>query len=535
MKKQILSLILAIVMIFMTFTGCGQTETKETTATADDADTLVMCYPGDIGILNPHNYDGKMFAQDWVYEGLTKYEDNQVKPSLAASWDISEDGKVYTFHLRKGVTFTDGTPFNAESAKKNIDAVLKHRTDHSWLESLNQITDVTTVDEDTLKITLANSYYPFLQEMTFVRPVRFCADATFPDSGDTAADGIKEPIGTGMWILKEHKEGEYALFERNENYWGDKPNFKYLKAEVISDPTTAVSALKTGEIDMIMDLGDLLTADAFNELKNAGFSTYVSDPQSTLALALNTKTGFTSDLKVRQALEYATDSDTICKTVYDGLRSPMDRLFSEKLPYCDTTLNTTYNYDLERAESLLDEDGWKLENGAKYRTKDGQTLSMSFYYISTDSISKTLGEVLQSMYSDIGVEIKLFGEEDNSFYDRQQSGEFDIIVSETWGDQYDPFSMVASYREPSHADFRAQEGLENKAYLDDMITKLLVETDDTKRQEMYAEIFNILQDNAVYIPVCGSTTLCVTAKDISGVKFNTKSFIATQALTCTDD
>lgn len=537
--KKALSIILATLLIMSICAGCGQkaTEastspsTEATTAAADD-DTLVMCYPGDIGILNPHNYDGKMFAQDFIYEGLTKFEDSQIKPSLAESWDISEDGKVYTFHLRKGVVYSDGTAFNASSAKKNFDAVLKHKADHSWLESLNQITDVTVIDENTLQITLENSYYPFLQEMTFVRPIRFCADATFPDSGDTA-EGIKQPIGTGMWLLKEHKEGEYALFERNDNYWGEKPSFKYLKVEVITDPTTAVSALKTGEIDMIMDIGDLLTADSFNELKNAGFQTYISDPQSTLALALNTKTGFTSDLKVRQALEYATDKDTICATVYDGLRTPMDRLFSTKLPYCDTKLNTTYNYDLDKAKALLDEDGWKLEDGAKYRTKDGQTLSMSFYYISTDSISKTLGEVLQSMYANIGVEIKLVGEEDNSFYDRQQSGEFDIIVSETWGDQYDPYSMVASYREPSHADYRAQEGLSNKAYLDEMITKLLVETDDSKRQEMYAEIFNILQDNAVYIPVCGATTLCVTAQDITGVEFNTRSFIPTQSLTGT--
>ena len=90
--------------------------------------------------------------------------------------------------------------------------------------------------------------------------------------------------------------------------------------------------------------------------------------------------------------------------------------------------------------------------------------------------------------------------------------------------------MIASFREPAHADYRAQEGLSNKAYLDDMITDLLIETNETKRQEMYAEIFNILQDNAVYIPVCGSTTLCVTAEDITGITFNARSIIPTQTI-----
>lgn len=536
-KKKLLSLIIAAVMLMLTFAGCGSQTSEQSGSSAEapqDAkdDTLVMCYADDIGILNPHTYDGKMFAQDWVYEGLTAFSDNKVVPSLAESWDISEDGKVYTFHLREGVVYSDGTPFNAASAKKNFDAVLLHRDRHNWMESLNQIADVKAIDDKTLQITLENAYYPFLQEMTFIRPVRFCADATFPASGDTA-EGIEKPIGTGMWMLKEHKDGEYAVFERNEKYWGKKPSFKYLKLEVIADATTAVSALKTGEIDMIFDIGHILTADAFNELKSAGFLTYISGPQATLALALNTKNGHTSDLKVRQALLQAIDKDAICKSVYDGLRSPMDRLFSTDLPYCDTKLNTTYDYNTKKAEALLEETGWLLDSGSKFRSKNGDTLSLEYCYISTDTVSKTLGEVLQSMYADIGVEIKLVGEEPNSFYDRQKSGEFDIIVSETWGNQYDPHSMVASFREPSHADYRAQEGISNKAYLDDLITKMLVETDETKRQEMYTEIFNILQDNAVYIPVCGSTSLCVTAKDITGVVFNTVSDIPTQSITRT--
>lgn len=532
MNKKLLALLLAATTVFAAMSGCtsGGGGSAETTGAGSRKDTLIMSNSEDIGILNPHTYDGRMYAQDWVYEGLTAFKDNKVIPALAESWDVSEDGKVYTFHLRKGVVYTDGSPFNAENAKKNFDAVLKHKADHSWLESLQEITDVKAVDKNTLELTLKNAYYPFLQELSLIRPIRFCADVSFPASGDTYTNGITEPIGTGMWKLKEHKEGEYAVFERNDAYWGDKPSFKYLKVEVIGDATTAVSALKTGEIDMIYDIGNVLTADSFNELKSVGFLTYVSESQSTLALALNTKTGFTNELTVRQALEYAVDKNTICKTVYGNLRTPSDTLFSSKLPYCGEKLNTSYTYDPDKAAALLEEAGWTLSGGSQYRIKHGQTLSLKYCYISTDTVSKSLGEVLQSMYAKIGVEVQLVGEESNSFNKRQQSGDFDIIVSETWGNQYDPHSMVASYREPAHADYRAQEGLSNKAYLDDLITKLLVETDETRLQEMYTEIFNILQNNAVYIPVCSSTILCVTAKDISGVEFNASNFIPTQSL-----
>ena len=91
--------------------------------------------------------------------------------------------------------------------------------------------------------------------------------------------------------------------------------------------------------------------------------------------------------------------------------------------------------------------------------------------------------------------------------------------------------MVASFREPSHADFRAQEGLKEKAELDQLVTDLLVETDEEKRQEMYDEVFNILMDNAVYIPICGTTTLCVAADDIDGIEmYDYASLIPTRTL-----
>lgn len=525
--KKLLSIAMATVLSIGILTGCSSSSSSSgssSTQASTEDDTLVISHPQDVGTLNPHAYDSPMYVQTWVYEGLTKWEDNQVKPALAESWDISEDGKEYTFHLREGVKFTDGSDWNADVAKKNFDAVLKHQEDHSWLESLNEIKDVEVVDEYTIKVALKNAYYPILQELSLARPMTFGADSIFPDSGDTYTDGIKEAVGTGMWKLKEHKEGEYAIFERNDDYWGEKPSFKYVKVVVMPDANTATNALKSGEIDMIFDLGKQLTADAFEELKNAGFTTEISDPMSTLAIAVNSNRGATKDVKVRQALEYAVDKDSIITNVYNGLRAKCDTLFDKSLPYCDFDW-PTYEYDVEKAKSLLDEAGWKLEDGAEYRTKDGETLTLEYCYVGTDNVSKTLGEVLQGQYKEIGVEVKLVGEESQSFNTRQKDGSFDLIVSETWGNQYDPHSMVASYREPSHADYRAQEGLPNKEELDQTVTDLLVETDENKRQEMYKEVLTSLQEQAVYIPICTTTVLAAHKAEITGVEFNTDNLL----------
>ena len=118
--------------------------------------TITICHPTEAGSFSPANYDTEFYAQNWVYEGLTKWEDNQVKPALAESWDISEDGKVYTFHLREGVNFIDGTPFNADVAKLELDKVVfDHGDRHSWMELINQIQSIEAKDEYTLEITLA--------------------------------------------------------------------------------------------------------------------------------------------------------------------------------------------------------------------------------------------------------------------------------------------------------------------------------------------------------------------------------------------
>lgn len=531
--KKLLCITMATLLSIGMLAGCSSSNSpssssSSTQASAED-DTLVICHPEDVGTLNPHTYDSPMYIQGWVYEGLTKWEDNEVKPALAESWDISEDGKEYTFHLREGVKFTDGSDWNADVAKKNFDAVLKHKEDHSWLESLNQIKSVDVVDEYTIKMTLNNAYYPILQELTLARPMTFGAESIFPDSGDTYTDGIKEAVGTGMWKIKEHKEGEYAIFERNDDYWGEKPSFKYVKVLVTPDANTAANLLKSGEVDMIYDIAGQLSADAFEELKNSGFTTEISGPMATLAVAVNSNKGATKDVKVRQALEYAIDKDSIVENVYNGLREKAETLFDSSLPYCDIDW-PTYSYDVEKAKSLLDEAGWKLEDGKEYRTKDGETLTLEYCYVSSDTICENLGEVLQGQFKEIGVEIKLVGEESQSFNTRQKDGSFDLIVSETWGNQYDPHSMVASYREPSHADFRAQEGLPNKKELDKTITDLLVETDETKRQEMYSEVLTSLQEQAVYLPICTKTVLVAHKAEITGVEFNTDSYIPLQTV-----
>ncbi|ARC68886.1 nickel-binding periplasmic protein precursor [Bacillus licheniformis] len=170
----ILMLAFSILLAGCTTSGNSTEKTHENLVT--------MAWPRDIGEMNPHVYNpSQLFAQSMVYEPLVTYEaGGKLKPHLAESWDISSDGKVYTFHLRKNVTFSDGTKFDAKIVKKNFDSILKHTELHSWLGFISKIAQTEVIDDHTFKLKLTEPYYPTIQELAVVRPVRFLGEAGFP-------------------------------------------------------------------------------------------------------------------------------------------------------------------------------------------------------------------------------------------------------------------------------------------------------------------------------------------------------------------
>ncbi len=147
----------------------------------------------------------QMFAQQMLYEPLVRYRaGGRLEPWLAEAWEVSPDGRAYTFRLREGVRFSDGHPFDAEAVRLNVEAVLANRRRHAWLEMVAQIEGVEALDPRTVRIRLRSSYYPFLQDISLVRPLRFLSPAAMPASGNTS-EGIKAAVGTGPWLLVESR------------------------------------------------------------------------------------------------------------------------------------------------------------------------------------------------------------------------------------------------------------------------------------------------------------------------------------------
>lgn len=482
-------------------------------------DEITTAWPVNVGPLNPHLYTpNQMFAQSMVYEPLVKYQaDGSVKPWLAKSWTHTADGKTWSFTLRDDVTFSNGEPFDAPAAAENFRVVLDNRQRHAWLELANQIVDVKALGKTELQITLKSAYYPFLQELSLPRPFRFIAPSQFKDN--ETLRGIKAPIGTGPWVLKESKLNQYDVLVRNERYWGDKPPIRQITVKVIPDPTTRAVAFETGEVDLLYGNEGLLPLDTFARFsQNPAYRTQLSQPIETVMLALNSAKAPTNELAVREALNYAVNKKSLIDNALYGTQQVADTLFAPSVPYANIGLKPR-QYDPQQAKTLLENAGWKLPAGKDIREKMGQPLRIELSFIGTDALSKSMAEIIQADMRKIGVDIALIGEEESSIYARQRDGRFGMIFNRTWGAPYDPHAFMSSMRVPSHADYQAQQGLADKPIIDKEIGEVLETTDETTRQALYKDILTRLHNDAVYLPISYVSMMVVAKPELGEIPY----------------
>ncbi|MCM3169541.1 MULTISPECIES: nickel ABC transporter substrate-binding protein [Peribacillus] len=525
-KSNLFRSFVGLLVIFTIFVaGCNNTTKDQKNVSEKDQPKIVtFSWPGDIGNLNPHTYfPNEFFSQAMVYESLVYYgEGGEIQPWLAESWDISKDGKEYVFHLRKDVKFSDGSPFNAKIVKKNFDTILDNRKQHEWVELINQIKGTEVVDEYTFKLTLHNSYYPTLQELTYVRPLRFVGEAAFPDSKNTFKDGLKSPIGTGPWVLSEYKKNEFAVFKRNEHYWGTKPKVDKVVVKVITDGESRVLAFEKKELDFIFGSG-VISQDSFQFLKNSGkYETKLSEPTATRTLLFNTNREATKDLKLRLALNHAFNKQAVIDNIFYGMEEKADTLFPPILDYTKINIDP-YEYDAAKAEQLLDEAGWKKVEGKPFREKDGKELQLEFLFNSTDNIQKSIAEFVQGDFRKLGIDIKLTSQESNTFWTTAFQGKYDLLFTSTWAVPFDPHSYLASITTDSEngsPDYTALLGLPEKKEIDMKIKKVLLTTDEKERKMLYTDILMALHEQAVYLPISYQSNVAVYHKNISGVDFS---------------
>ena len=509
--------------------ACGSSSSSTASSSAASAsaaasgevrDELIFVNYRDIRDLNPHLYAGEMYAQSILYDTLVSITADGYEGCLAESWDISEDGCTYTFHIRPNVLFSDGEKCDANAILANFNAILENRERHTWLEMMNLLVGVSAPDENTFVIEMSEPYYPMLTELGCIRPFAMISPSCMING--STKDGVNGHIGTGPYVLTDFVTDEYAVFERNENYWGEAPAIRKITVKVIPDNQTRIMALESGEIDLIFGK-NMIDADAISQyLDSDKFTVGLSDPTSTRHIVMNTTHEILGDPAVRKALQHATDRQTISDGIFYGLEQPADTLYATTVPYCNVGLKP-YEYSTETAAQLLDEAGWVLGSD-KMRAKNGKQLALDLLYNSDSVTEKTIAEYLQSEYLKLGISMTIHGEEEQSYRDNMKAGNFDMVFNICWGMPYDPQSSLAAMRAPVYGDYAAQQGLEDKAEIDEAITKILTSTDDAERQELYKSVLTNLHEDAMYLPLTYECNKALYTSALHGVHFGTDQY-----------
>lgn len=516
-------LVAAMLLLSTALAGCSKANTSaqgnNTAGQAVGEKVVTLSWPRDIGPMNPHVYNpSQLIGQSMIFEPLVNYgAGGKLEPALAESWTISKDGKEYIFKIRQGVKFSDGSAFNAMIVKKNFDAIMKNVDNHSWLGFIPLLDKTEAVDEFTFKLTLKEAYYPTIQELSVVRPVRFLGEAGFPDDGDTSK-GVKAPIGTGPWMLTEYKTDEYAIFSRNPNYWGEQPKVDKIVFKIIPDGDTRVLALEKGELDLIYGEG-MISLDAYKQLEASGeYETKLSEPVATRQLVINTTNEALADLKVRMALQAGFNKQAMVDGVTSGFEEKADNLLPTNLPYTNISV-APVSYDAEKAKAYLDEAGWKLPEGKTVREKDGKPLELELIYEKSEQIQKPMAETLQAEWAAIGVKLNITGLDLTEQIKRFRANDFDLNFFSNYGSPYDPHSFIQITAEKGFGISEALTNLPMKAQLDQQIHDALVSTDEKKRAELYGSILTTIQEQGAIIPISYVKKMVVANKRLGGVEF----------------
>lgn len=478
--------------------------------TEDVEQTLVLASGRDLGSINPHDYNSSMVILDLVYEPLVRYgPDGSIQPALAESWEISNDGLTWTFHLRPDVTFHDGTPVDAEAVKWNLERWIGQE-DHNWLPTSDRVVGIDTPDQATVVLTLDEPYYASIQDLTLVRPVRFLSPKAVDQEGE-----FTQPIGTGPWKI-DSLDDQGAVLVVNEDYWGDKPALDKIVVEVIPDPQTRVAALLSGEVHVIG--GEYLGGISLESLpaieRYPDVEILTGPALTTFYIASKFTESPYDDVRVRQALNHAIDRKGIAEAIFHQMAEPAEGLLPASIPYVTRTGTGAYEYDPEKAVKLLAEAGW-TENDDGMLEKDGQLLKMDLV-VDRSRLPQTesMAEVIQTEFKDIGIDLELRACDYAGWLEAATDGDYGLIMSFSWGPPYDPHTVLSGA-------FRSRDDFVSKysdPELDQLLDSVLTCTDETERQELYDQIWQLLDDEAATVPLVYPQRVYAYRNEVDGFK-----------------
>jgi peptide/nickel transport system substrate-binding protein len=473
------------------------------------------------GTLDPQvtNYDSTIRIMLNVCEPLIWMPTaTEFTPGLAESWEVSEDGLTYTFKLKEGVTFHDGTPFNAEAVQFTFDRVVESRKLTAAGEEVDPETVIVPgqgfnqidaydhaeiVDDFTINLVLSRPFGPFLSGLNGYLGI--VSPTAVQEMG--LAEFGRKPVGTGPFMVQEWVEQDHVTLVKNPDYnWGssffEHSGAAYLDEMIykfIPDDAVRTGTLLSGESQYIDGVDPLQLADLQENPDIVIIQQGQPGTGYILLFNLARAESPQADVMVRRALSYAIDKEAMNQAVWGGTFSPAaSPLMKPTLGYEPKT-EEVYTYDPATANSMLDEAGWAL-NG-EIREKDGQPLTLSWPTQDRPN-DKAMATFVQGAFREVGVDVVVEPMEQGAYSERQEAGDYDL--SFLWFSYADPDVLRTLFFSENIGNFNYANY--SNPEVDQLLLDAAAATDIEVRQELYSQIQLQMLEDAVTVPLADSIT-----------------------------
>ncbi|MGI6554691.1 MAG: ABC transporter substrate-binding protein [Bacillota bacterium] len=510
MKKRLFAVLLLIMLIGVV-AGCGGG--GEGTA---EKDTIVVGLQAEPVTLDPAqmtDFNSTRGGRE-IYDSLIEFKDGstELEPGLAESWEVSENGLEYTFHLRQGVKFHDGTPFNADAVKFSIDRQIDpnhpyHDTgEFAYADfTFGMVKEVQVVDEYTVKIILEEPFAPFLANMAMHSACIVSPEAV----KEYGKDFTLNPVGTGPFKFVSWDPGVEIILEANEEYWNGAPAVKKLVFRPIVEDQTRLTELEAGNIDFMVgilpdDLQRVKDNDQLQVIEQPGMHTWY--------LVMNNQKPPFNDVRVRQAINYAIDKQGIVDNILQGTGVLAKNMLPPVIWSYTEDLHD-YSYNPEKAKELLAEAG--LTDGV---------VEIEFFVPESGSGMQqpvAMATAIQSDLEAVGIKTKIQQLEWGTYLDKvfQPVDQNEIILHEmSWmGDNGDPDNflyILCSGKQWPPSGFN--EAFYKNEEVDALLDEARKISDQEERTKLYEQAQKLIAEDTPYCVIDHETQIVAMKKNIKG-------------------
>ena len=483
---------------------------------------LKVAVGGQANRMDPPNSAGDVdiTIMDNIFETLVYYHYDEMskaaepKPLLAEKWEKSPDGMVWTFHLKKGVKFHDGTPFDAAAVKYNFDRITGGATYGRDLKEAVDHTEV--VDDHTFKVYLKSSAPIFLNILgtPYVQMVS-------PTAAEKYGDKIgSHPVGTGPFVFSKWVSGDYAEVKANDEYWGGRPHLDGILFRFVEDNNARISMLQTGEIDLAYNI----PVPDHERLQKSDKIDVKSWPTALITrIFIHCSVPPFDDTRVRRAMKYAIDTEAIVSDILKGNgKAPASPAVENSWGYYPADPPT---YDPEKAKELLKEAGWVDKDGDGIREKEGKNLVFTVNCTppGRGQMRQEIVLAIQQYLRQVGFDCKVVFENFGSLIarglcpiDKAKEGGFIL----NWSSKSDAWFILSTWYHSGrwYPDKKHLTHYRNVEF-DKLLDQAAVEVDNQKRFEFYKQAQIILAHDTPIINLSVDYNTLAKRKYVKGVKY----------------